>query len=191
MKRKVLYLFAVSLLLFSSCSASRIAAEEETATQAWNDLLSSYRDEATAARAVVERLRVIAPAEHLVAATIEQAAREMEQGCRQANPHDSRTVQTLDRWHRVLEVQHRSLAKRTYEYREMGEDAILSGTIRRFEEARETTAASRDRYHAAALAYNRALRTFPESVLNNMFLKKKSLVLLSSDRNTNSGAGAR
>ncbi len=181
--RAFLLLSVFSASLFSACAAPHIAEADETAERAWNDLLATYRTEATAARALVERLRVIVPAEHLVIATIEQTAREIMQGCQQADPRDGRAVQILDRWHRVLGAQRPSLARIVRDHREAAENADFANAIRNLDEAYEATTTARDRYRSAAIAYNRALRTFPESTVNNMLLKQQPRMLPPVDQN--------
>ena len=61
------------------------------------------------------------------------------------------------------------------------EGAPLS-EIARFKRQVEQTRADAERYDTAVLTYNRALRTFPESVTNNMFLRLKSREYLNTDR---------
>ncbi len=74
--------------------------------------------------------------------------------------------------------------------KEQPSDAQPAAGIARFKQLAVETAAASERYDTAVLAYNRALRTFPESVTNNMFLRLKSREYLNSDqraRRTNAG----
>ena len=182
MSRATIPVLAALILL--SCGHPLIDAADREATVAWKDLTQAYRAEAAIAAAFAERLREAAPAEHVAVGTLTQAAEELSLAERVA-PTDPEAVQDLERRHRIIEAQSKQVEHHRRKYPALGNDADFTGAARLLEETCRGTAAVLDRYNEAAIAYNRALRTFPESVINNMFLKRDTRAVLRLDRGQN------
>ncbi len=95
---------------------------------------------------------------------------------------DKAVVEPVRRVLRSLDQQAARLAQYPKKYPQLTADDAVAKRLEGLKPAAEELRGASERYDAAVLIYNRALRTFPESVTNNMFLRLKSREYLNTDQ---------
>jgi len=173
-------------LVAAGCDHPRIDATNAAAEAAWKELAHAYLAEASAARDLAEQIKMYLPAEQIVARSLEEASKGLrDTDYEHLDTTSAAPFQNLDRWHRIVVAQARLLETYRQKYPLLSEEETFAAIIQRIGDACRDTDAAIERYREAAIAYNRALRTFPESVVNNMFLKRKPRAILRIDRGAN------
>lgn len=176
---RFLSLVLISVML-CGCGRAGIDAAGAAADAAWGDF----------GRHLAEQVELLGSIEAPVcaAATGKEACVHLREAIKSAgavdlakiDPTDRGAVEPVRRYLRSLGQAAERLGQ--FAGKDQPSEAQPAAGIARFKRLALETAAASERYDTTVLAYNRALRTFPESVTNNMFLRLKSREYLNTDR---------
>jgi len=178
--------------MFAACGREGIDAADREVGEAWGELATQMAGQRELARAFTTTICPrIAEEQESCRKLQETVGAAPQNGVAQIDLTDAVAVEQVRRDLWSLEQQMIRIEQYPGKYPRLASDPDLPGYLERWSVRKEASRAAQDRYDQAARAYNRALRTFPESVTNNMFLRLKNKVYLNKDQRARNVAAPR
>ncbi|GEM_PF-1291045 len=176
-----LLLFPV--LLCFGCGREGIDAADLAATTAWNEFVSRIEAQEALAEPLFRSVSALLPQE---ATAVEELRTALKQAAaidlRQIDLTDREALGRADRAHRDIRRRMARLTQALKQDPQAFAAIEIATIVGQVESAEKEVVAARERYGEAAMLYNRALRTFPESITNNMFLRLTSKAMINGEQ---------
>lgn len=185
------WLLVFIMVVLCGCGREAIDAADRAVGEAVGVLGQHVTEQLAIARSFVA-IACAEPAEKENCRQLREAIRTgQENDLAQADLTDTATVDKVRRSIRSLDQQLDRMEPYAKKYPQPAAAGELPVQIERWKLLKQEIQSAMERYDQAARGYNRALRTFPESITNNMFLRLKSRIYLNNDQRSRNAAAPR